>query len=61
MAQDSIPFEGTIQETMLGPLWARAKYNQLYPELLDDQKSYLSLLFFACSLIFISKTSMFES
>jgi len=39
MAEDSIPFEGTVQETMLGPLWARAKYSQLYPELLDDQKA----------------------
>ncbi len=39
MAQDDIPFEGTVQETMLGPLWARAKYSQLYPELLDDQKA----------------------
>ncbi len=39
MALDNIPFEGTVQETMLGPLWARAKYSQLYPELLDDQKA----------------------
>jgi O-methyltransferase involved in polyketide biosynthesis len=39
MAQDNIPFEGTVQETMLGPLWARAKYSQLYPEILDDKKS----------------------
>lgn len=39
MSQDSIPFEGTVQETMLGPLWARAKYSQKYPELLDDQKA----------------------
>jgi O-methyltransferase involved in polyketide biosynthesis len=39
MAQDDIPFEGTVQETMLGPLWARAKYCQLYPEILDDKKS----------------------
>ena len=39
MAQDDIPFEGTVQETMLGPLWARAKYNQLYPKILDDKKS----------------------
>ena len=39
MAQDKIPLEGTIQETMLGPLWARAKYSQLYPDILDDKKS----------------------
>ncbi|MFX0004850.1 MAG: class I SAM-dependent methyltransferase [Candidatus Hodarchaeota archaeon] len=39
MAQDDIPFEGTIQETMLGPLWARAKYSQLYPAILNDEKS----------------------
>lgn len=39
MSQDDIPFKGTIQETMLGPLWARAKYSQIYPELLDDQKA----------------------
>ena len=34
-----IPFEGTVQETMLGPLWARAKYSKLYPEILDDKRS----------------------
>jgi len=40
MTQTSIPIEkGTIQETMLGPLWARAKYSQLYPELLNDTKA----------------------
>jgi len=39
MAQNNINFEGTVQETMLGPLWARAKYSKLYPELLDDQKA----------------------
>jgi O-methyltransferase involved in polyketide biosynthesis len=39
MAQDNISFEGNIQETMLGPLWARAKYSKLYPEILDDKKS----------------------
>ncbi|MFX1380508.1 MAG: class I SAM-dependent methyltransferase [Promethearchaeota archaeon] len=39
MAQDDILSEGTVQETMLGPLWARAKYSQLYPEILDDKKS----------------------
>ncbi len=39
MTQDEISFEGTVQETMLGPLWARAKYSQLYPEILNDKKS----------------------
>jgi len=39
MTQDDILFEGTIQETMLGPLWARATYSKLYPEILDDRKS----------------------
>jgi O-methyltransferase involved in polyketide biosynthesis len=28
-----------IEETMLGPLWARATYSQKYPELLEDQKA----------------------
>jgi len=32
-------FNGKIEETMLGPLWARAKYSQLYPEFLNDQKA----------------------
>ncbi len=32
--------EGSVQETMLGPLWARAKFSKLYPEILDDQKAY---------------------
>ncbi len=31
--------EGSVQETMLGPLWARAKFSKLYPEILDDQKA----------------------
>jgi O-methyltransferase involved in polyketide biosynthesis len=39
MGTVDISFKGTIQETMLGPLWARAKYSQLYPELLNDQKA----------------------
>jgi len=39
MAKDRIPFEGTVQETMLGPLWARAKFSQLYPNILDDRKA----------------------
>ncbi len=40
MSQDDISFKGTIQETMLGPLWARAKYSKLYPDILDDKKSF---------------------
>ncbi|MFX1322138.1 MAG: class I SAM-dependent methyltransferase [Promethearchaeota archaeon] len=31
--------EGSVQETMLGPLWARAKFSKLYPKILNDQKS----------------------
>lgn len=30
---------GSIQYTMLGPLWARAVYTQKYPDLLDDKKA----------------------
>ena len=30
---------GSVQHTMLGPLWARATYTQKYPELLDDKKA----------------------
>jgi O-methyltransferase involved in polyketide biosynthesis len=29
----------TVQETMLIPLWGRAQYSHLYPELLDDPLS----------------------
>jgi O-methyltransferase involved in polyketide biosynthesis len=29
----------TIQSTMVGPLWARAKYSQLYPDLLRDNQA----------------------
>ncbi len=32
-------FDEKVEETMLGPLWARAKYSQLYPELLNDLKA----------------------
>ncbi|MHA1373658.1 MAG: class I SAM-dependent methyltransferase [Promethearchaeota archaeon] len=32
-------FNEKVEETMLGPLWARAKYSQLYPEILDDLKA----------------------
>jgi O-methyltransferase involved in polyketide biosynthesis len=28
-----------IEETMLGPLWARAKYSKKFPNLLNDQKA----------------------
>ncbi|TXT65324.1 MAG: hypothetical protein BAJALOKI3v1_110026 [Promethearchaeota archaeon] len=28
-----------IEETMLGPLWARATYSKRFPELLDDKKA----------------------
>jgi O-methyltransferase involved in polyketide biosynthesis len=30
---------GSVQETMMGPLWARAKYSPIYPEILEDKKS----------------------
>jgi hypothetical protein len=36
-------FSEKIQETMLGPLWARAKYIQAYPEFLYKKKQ-LNLL-----------------
>ena len=39
MTPNEIPFEGTVQETMLGPLWARATYGKLYPKLLNDTKA----------------------
>jgi O-methyltransferase involved in polyketide biosynthesis len=29
----------TIESTMVGPLWARAKYSQLYPDLLRDDQA----------------------
>ena len=31
--------EGSIEETMLGPLWARATYSKKFPELLNDKKA----------------------
>ncbi len=31
--------KGSIQETMIGPLWARAVYSQKYPEILEDPKA----------------------
>lgn len=39
MTEDDIVFKGTVQETMLAPLWARATYSKQYPELLNDQKA----------------------
>jgi len=30
---------GTIETTMLGPLWARATYSEKYPDLLNDPKA----------------------
>ncbi|MFX1329520.1 MAG: class I SAM-dependent methyltransferase [Promethearchaeota archaeon] len=39
MSETALPIIGNVQETMLGPLWARAKYSQKYPEILDDKKS----------------------
>ncbi len=39
MTEKRIFSDDRIQETMLGPLWARAKYSKQYPELLDDPKA----------------------
>ena len=39
MSINDIPILGDVQETMLGPLWARATYCVLYPEILNDQKA----------------------
>ena len=39
MDKNENSFNERIEETMLGPLWARAKYSKKYPELLDDQKA----------------------
>lgn len=36
MSEDFSLDSGSIEETMLGPLWARATYSKLYPELLND-------------------------
>ena len=33
----------TIQSTMVGPLWARAKYSKLYPNILQDHKASIIL------------------
>ena len=39
MSEDFSLDSDSIEETMLGPLWARATYSKLYPELLDDQQA----------------------
>ncbi|NVM16543.1 MAG: class I SAM-dependent methyltransferase [Candidatus Lokiarchaeota archaeon] len=39
MAEDFSLDSGSIEETMLGPLWARATYSKLYPEILNDQQA----------------------
>lgn len=39
MSEDFSLDSDSIEETMLGPLWARAKYSKLYPELLNDQQA----------------------
>ncbi|HUW89032.1 MAG TPA: class I SAM-dependent methyltransferase [Candidatus Nanopelagicaceae bacterium] len=39
MSDDFSLDSGSIEETMLGPLWARATYSKLYPEILDEQQA----------------------
>jgi len=39
MREKRIFSENKIQETMLGPLWARVKYSRQYPEFFDDPKA----------------------
>jgi len=39
MSKDFSLDSGSIEETMLGPLWARATYSKLYPEILDDKQA----------------------
>lgn len=39
MSEKRIFSRDKIQETMLGPLWARAKYSKQYPEFLNDPKA----------------------
>ena len=39
MSNSDFPILGFVQETMLGPLWARATYSKLYPEILNDPKA----------------------
>lgn len=39
MSDDFSLESGSIEETMLGPLWARATYSKLYPDILDDPQA----------------------
>ncbi|MFX1533749.1 MAG: class I SAM-dependent methyltransferase [Promethearchaeota archaeon] len=39
MTNDNEPTQSSIQSTMVGPLWARATFSQLYPDLLNDQQA----------------------
>ena len=39
MSNNDIPILGGVQETMLGPLWARATYGEIYPDILNDPKA----------------------
>ena len=39
MSNNDIPILGDVQETMLGPLWARATYCVSYPKILNDPKA----------------------
>ena len=36
-------YKGTIESTMVGPLYARAKYGVLYPEILKDPRAEVML------------------
>lgn len=36
-------YKGTIESTMVGPLWARAKYGMLYPDILTDPQAEIIL------------------
>ncbi|MFX1497285.1 MAG: class I SAM-dependent methyltransferase [Promethearchaeota archaeon] len=36
-------YKGTIESTMVGPLWARAKYGALYPNILNDPHAEIIL------------------
>lgn len=35
--------EASIESTMVGPLWTRATYSKLYPEILEDPQAELIL------------------
>ncbi|MFX1255196.1 MAG: class I SAM-dependent methyltransferase [Promethearchaeota archaeon] len=39
MTKDNESTQASIQSTMIGPLWARATFSQLYPDLLYDQQA----------------------